>query len=417
MPDRETTPTATNLDLRTWHDNHYRRTSPETRPGWWDGFQDVPDPYNHGNRLSGWVQRAGGDQYGALVITQVNGRPAPQQVLGTPKASYPYRRDRAWLLERTGPVRSFLKYDGTNICQYSYHDADGNRFTSFKLRGRPFVPPRFQALLDRTLARYPEAARLKLTPGEAMVYELYGRNNPMLIEYPVDIELRALCRRNQDTGDIEPAGPADVNFSRLDCPLAQETPTSAWENAREEYLRRQSVYSGSLQPLLREGERTFLGHEGEMLYVRFPGGARSEPGAFTRLIKLKPPEIEEIHQASDFVPRSELEATARNIFETSDTPDLTGFIMMLAEDWSDEQIGRSMETAERVLNETLTRRAFEDRVLERFLERFEPPQFHSGPATVMRHLSTHYPKPEMRRVYRSLAARLPQAGTAPGGNP
>ena len=32
-----------------------------------------------------------------------------------------------------------------------------------------------------------------------------------------------------------------------------------------------------------------------MLYVRFPDGARSRPGAFTRLIKPKPPEIEEIH--------------------------------------------------------------------------------------------------------------------------
>ena len=98
----QATPAVTPADVRTWHDNHYRRTSPENRAGWWEAFEDVPDPYNEGNRMSGWVQRAGGDDYGTLMVSQVNGRPAPQRIIATPKASYPYRRDPGLA---PGPVR------------------------------------------------------------------------------------------------------------------------------------------------------------------------------------------------------------------------------------------------------------------------------------------------------------------------
>ena len=337
---------------------------------------------------------------------------AGQRIIATPKTSYPYRRDRAWLLERALSISALLKYDGTNICQYSYHDQAGNRFTSFKLRTRPFVPPRFQPLLARTLARYPGVANLTLEQGEAMIYELYGQNNPMLIEYEVDIELRCLCRRNPATGDIEPANPGEGEFARLDCPLAEPGQTSMWQDIHREYVRRQSRYSESLVPIERDGEKVFQGHEGEMLYVRFPDGDRSEPGPFTRMVKLKPPEIEEIHQASNFVPRTELEATVRNIFEAADNPDITDFVMLLAEEWSDDQIGRSMDTAERVLADALAKRAFQDSVLEVFFEHFQAEDFYSDTRTVMRLLSEHYPKPDMQRVYGCLAVRLPYADRA-----
>ena len=403
------TPRITPHDVLDWHDNHYRRTSPETRPRSWDRFENIPDPYNPGNRMSGWVQRVGGDEYGTLIVSEVNGRQASQRISATPKAAYPYRKDRVWLLEQAQSIRAFLKYDSTNICQYSYEDADSNRFTSFKLRTRPFIPPRFQPMLAHVLARYPKTASLQMARDEVMIYELYGQTNPMLIEYDMDIELRSLCRRGRETGDMIPADPDDPRFARLDCPLAQPGLVSTWDDIHREYTRRQSAYSEGLVVSSRDGEKTFRGQEGEMLYVRFPDGDRSEPGAFTRLIKLKPVEIEEIHQASDFVPRPELEATVRNIFEAADEPDITDFIMLLAEEWSDDQIGRSMETAERVLAEALARRAFEDAVLGVFFENFQPEDFFSDPGTVMRLLSAHHPKGEMQRVYGVLTLRLPYA--------
>ena len=68
-----------------------------------------------------------------------------------------------------------------------------------------------------------------------------------------------------------------------------------------------------------------------------------------------------------------------------------------------------METAERVLAEALTRRIFEDAVLEVFFEHFQPEEFFSNPGTVMRLLSEHHQKAEMQRVYGVLALRLPYA--------
>ena len=175
--------------------------------------------------MTGWVQMIGGDEYGNLLIEEINERPAPQRITATtPKTSYPYRRDRAWLMNQSERVRTALKYDGTNICQYSYRDADGNRFTTFKLRTRPFVPAQFRVMLDRSLRKYPGVAGLSMEPGEAMVYELYGRQNPMLIAYREEIELTALFRRNPDTGDIDPADPEDPAFARLDCPLSSARP-------------------------------------------------------------------------------------------------------------------------------------------------------------------------------------------------
>ena len=64
---------------------------------------------------------------------------------------------------------------------------------------------------------------------------------------------------------------------------------------QQAYQRGQAEYSAGLHETEVGGEKAFQRHEGEMLYVRFPNGARTKPGAFTRLIKLKPPEIEEIH--------------------------------------------------------------------------------------------------------------------------
>ena len=386
---------------------HYAHTTPETKPGSWQKFSNLQDPYNTENFLTGWVQMIGGDEYGNLVISEVNESPAPQRIQATPKTSYPYRRDRAWLLNKAEWITSSLKYDGTNICQYSYEDGKGRRFTTFKLRTRPIVPPYFRVLLDRTLRRYPGVAALQLEQGEAMIYELYGKQNQLLILYGEEIELTATCRRNPLNGDMEPAERANPAFARLDCPMSEATERGEWAHIQDEYQRRQREYSQGLTATELDGEKAFRGHEGEMLYARFPDGSRTNPGAFTRLIKLKPPEIEEIHQAADHVSRHEIEATARNIWEVTDEPDSSHLITMLAEEWSDDQIRRSLDTIERVLEETLERRRHEDEVMTVFSRLFNPETFRTDKRRVMRRLSEEFTKPMMQKVFSTLDKRLP----------
>ena len=237
-------------EIRAWHDTHYAHTSPETKRSAWQHFANLQDPYNTGNFMTGWVQMIGGDEYGNLLIEEINERPAPQRITATtPKTSYPYRRDRAWLMNQSQWVRTALKYDGTNICQYSYRDAGGNRFTTFKLRTRPFVPAHFRVMLDRSLRKYPGVAGLSLEPGEAMVYELYGRQNPMLIAYREEIELTALFRRNPDTGDIDPADPEGPASHAWNAPCRQQIrPNSGRTPGRNTRGGRRSTAPGCARP-------------------------------------------------------------------------------------------------------------------------------------------------------------------------
>ena len=107
------------------------------------------------------------------------------------------------------------------------------------------------------------------------------------------------------------------------------------------------------------------------------------------------------------MPRAEAEATARNIWEVSDEPELEHLLTMLREDWSEDQLRRSMDTIQRVLEETLERRRREDEILEVFGREFTPEQFRGDRSTVMRALSEHFPRQAMNRVFSTLDKRLP----------
>ncbi len=390
----------TSSATRIWHDLHFRHTEPESHPKMWRPFMEI-DPFNLGNKMTGYIQIVGGDEYGALAITHLNDRPAPQFIKVTPKAAYPFHKDGSWVLYQAQDVQAYLKLDGTNVCQYGYQDADGRAFTTFKLRTRPFMSPYFHNLLERALERYPVVRRRQLQPGQAVAYELYGYENRMLIRYAEPIDLALLFGRDEP-GDI--VAPQDNHplFAALDCPVAERRPISRSHDLSEAYRQRQQEISSRLVRLEAD---YFEGEEGEMLYVRFSDGAREQPGGFTRLIKLKPPEIEEIHWASDHVPREEAIAVARNVFEVSDTPEVTDMVQLLAEEWSDDQIARSMDTIERALEEARERRAFQEQVLAVYARRHTPDAFRSDRAGVMREMSQHFPKVLMSKVYSVLVER------------
>lgn len=385
---------------RIWHDIHYRHSTPESHPKLWRPFLEI-DPLNPGNRVAGHIQIVGGDEYGALSITEVNGRPAAQFIKVTPKAAYPFHKGGEWVLYGAQDVDSYLKIDGTNLCQYAYQDADGRPFTTFKLRTRPFMSPHFLNLLERALERYPAVQQRQLQPNECLAYELYGYENRMLIRYDQPIDLALLFGRDAAGNLLSPRwDPAP--FAGLDCPVAEHRTIALSGDLTDAYRRRQQEISARL---VRLEDEYFAGEEGEMLYVRFANGARTAPGPFTRLIKLKPPEIEEIHWASDYVPREELAAVARNVFEVSDDPEIADMVQLLAEDWSDDQIGRSLETIERVLHAAKERRAFQEEVLAVYAQLHAPDAFRADRAAVMRTMSQRFPKTMMSRVYSVLVER------------
>lgn len=385
---------------RTWHDLHYRHTEPTTHPRMWRPFIEI-DPFNPQNKVAGHIQFTGGDEYGALAISHVNDRPAPQFIRVTPKASYPFHKDGSWVLHGAKEVSAFEKIDGTNVCQYGYQDAVGLPYTSFKLRTRPFMSPNFQNLLERALENYPALRAHQLNPGEAVAYELFGYENRMLIRYNTAIDLVLLFGRNAGGDLMTPYENAPL-FDGIDCPAAGKRPMILTEDLEGQYRERQQEISSRLVSI---GDEYFDGEEGEMLYVRFAHGAREKPGDFTRLIKLKPPEIQVIHWALDHVPKAEAAAVARNIFEVSDTPQLDDMVQLLSEEWSSEQIARSLETVKSVLQESIERRSFQEEVLTVYAQFHGPEDFRQNGPAVMRSMSQRFARAQMSKIYAILVER------------
>ena len=388
------------MTTRTWHDNHFEHTTMESHPNRWRHFIQT-DPFNPQNQLEGGIQMQGGEEYGALDIREVNGRPAPQFITVMPKTTYPFFKDGSWVLHDVLDLQAYTKLDGTNICQFGYHDADGREFTSFKVRVRPFMAPHFINLMEPVLRNYPGVREKKLWPGEAIMYELYGHDNPMLIRYPHPIDLALLFARDH-TGRIVTLQEDHHIFEGLDCPRAPHRPIGDITDIQAEYRRRQEEITGELVKITDE---QFDGQEGEMLYAAFPEGSRSQPGNFTRLIKLKAHQIEEVHWAKDHIDRKELEATARNVFELTGNPTEQDLIQLLAEDWNESQIEKSLETIRRVLADALERRTYQERVMKVYREHHGPEDFQQDPRAVMRSLSQHFSRHDMNKVYSTLVER------------
>ena len=399
---REARKEAQSLETaRNWHDNHYERTTPDNHPGRWRRFIEI-DPFNPKNRLEGHIQMQGGDEYGTLAIQTVNGKPAPQFIRTMPKATYPFFKDGSWVLTGMDSLEAYCKLDGTNICQFCYQDAQGREFTSFKVRIRPFMAPHFINLMEKCFELYPGVRDRKLRPRQACMYELYGHENPMLIHYGQPVDLALLLAREPDGRIVTLQEAENPIFLDIDCPRADHRPIAEIDDVQREYRRRQDELTEELTPLTDE---QFRGQEGEMLYATFPDGARTEPGGFTRLVKLKAHQIEEIHWAKDHISKEEIQATARNTFELADNPGEQEIIQLLAEDWNEKQIERSMETIQRVMRETVDHRGYQDRILRLYHESHSPNDFRDDPKAVMRSLSRHFGRKEMSQVYSALVER------------
>lgn len=169
----------------------------------WRRFE-ADDPFN-ANRVRGYISIKHGDEYGALFITHVNGRKAPQLIYCTPKLRYPFDQAGRWHFPKAKQIRCYTKYDGTNIYGFSYEDSNGDRFVSYKLRIQPFLHNstwgNFLDMWNEMDDKYDITKNIKrssnLEDKFGFSFELFGSRNPILVKYQEPLDTRLLfCRMN-----------------------------------------------------------------------------------------------------------------------------------------------------------------------------------------------------------------------------
>lgn len=363
---------------------------------------DVQDPFNP-NHLEGFLCRCGDSRYGALVILKVNSvEVSPQVIYCTPKLHYPFstsdvgERNFHWKLDA---AHVYNKWDGTNICAYSYQNEQGKRFITFKTRLTPVLRESafgsFKALWGEMLNKYP---KLRTVPcvlsGEyALSFELYGYRNPILIQYPVGLETVLLFGVKQCNQQI--SIPQDFS-DQVDCPVNEKLYSIASKKDAVDIYEKMRDEAQKTNKHNEDG--SVVGTEGFVFY-----GLDNEG---YKLWKCKPADIEHVHWSNGGIDRNSIFTTVWNALENEDISniDYEYLSKLLQEEFTIRQVERSKDRIEKCLYEVKETVDFRNKVRDIFnTGGFTVPQADKG--IVMRFMSPHFDKKKMRDVYNALRAQ------------
>ena len=367
---------------------------------------DVEDTFNSPNRITGFLSHQSDHRYGALLITQVNGLDvSPQLVYATPKLHYPFATredgDRSYHFPKV--VQSVLAYekkDGTNIASYVYKDSAGNLYRTYKTRLTPVVVNNkfgslrdmWQELMDTCPNLHTLLARV--STDQALSFEMYGSRNPLLVRYPFPLKATLLFGVHQDGGKVIPA----ITYLGYD----HVHQTSAVMQSGADLVKffetlRDEAEAKNVRGKDENGDDYIDGTEGYVLDVL------DGDGKWT-LWKCKPTSIEAIHWAGTSIPESIILPTAWNALESC-VGELTVeyVVQLLLEEFTQEKIDTSMERIEKVVAQVKKTLVWREKVREAYDAvgmTFDPDMGNKG--TVMRALSAHFDRSDMKRVFSAL---------------
>ncbi len=381
-------------DLLSAADLEQARDLLGVREKWIQPFA-VADPFNHGQRVEGFLSRRPDHRYGALASLRVAGTAAPQVIPATPKLPYPF--DRAGTF-RFPPVRRIVireKLDGTNVLAYRYRDASGASFLTYKLRLAPFLRNgRWGNFLDmwrEILERYPSIPSLVEGNGCHLSFEMYGSRNAHLIDYDVPLEtallfgvasdFRLIVLERLETGGVPVA-------ARLGEIHAGDDPVARYAALRAEIER------GN-----RETEDgRIAGAEGAVWCVEAEDGSVS-------LLKCKPESVEAIHWAAG-INKAAVLATCRNLLETQDELTYGELEPLLLEEYRQEEIDAFRGHIDDCIRQVRLEVEYIERVLAAYAATGK--SIFEDKGVVMRELSHQFPRTEMKKVYTTIVRNAPQ---------
>ncbi len=350
---------------------------------------DVVDPFND-VALRGFLSMRPDHRYGALAVTHVNEETAPQLVFATPKLHYPFDRQGRFNFPPVRAIEIFEKYDGTNVLAYAYHDAQGRRYLTYKLRLSPVLRNgRFGAFLDmwrEMLLRYPVIPELVGINRCSLGFELYGRRNTHLILYEEPLDCMLLFGVGEGG---RPLSPSVLDSRGVPAATLYGTLAAGKDPVAEYGAIRQRLESGNRSA--EDGKIT--GVEGAVWYVRTQADD-------TVLFKCKPESVEEVHWVAG-INKAAVTATCWNLFETQDVLTYETLHPLLAEEYSDDEIERFRICIDECIAAVREETEFKSRVMAEY--RQVGIKLSEDKGEVMRRLSGKFGKREMKKVFTLIA--------------
>jgi len=360
------------------------------------------DPFNDDQVVKGYISNEATKNYGAMVITHVRGYPLPAQIIyGTPKIPYPFDGGGRYTFPPTDEIRIYDKLDGTNICAFMYTGPGKKIFVSYKTRLMPFVGNRAQgkffSLWSKILQRYPQIPELVITSGCHLSFELYGYRNHHLILYKNPLDAALLFYIKPSTAELRPPSPERLNMN---------IPTPVYETRIPDphdvvaYYRK---VEEEKQVGLTEIETGFEGSEGSIWWFSVD---KTSWGGWLPF-KCKPADIKAVHFAVGGPSRAAImQAVHRALDELETRLSVEDVEALLLEDFPLEKIAKRELAIKKVVERMLFEADFKEEVLllyTDFLQNGLVPGLKVDKGQTMREMGKHYPKGDMKFVYRFIA--------------
>lgn len=343
------------------------------------------DPVNPGNVLKGFLCRKSDHRYGTLAITHINGKEAYQIHYGTPKQHYPFGKDGQFHFPKAREIEVYEKLDGTNVCAYRYFIGD-KAFQTYKLRLSAVLRnSRFGDFLDlwlEMLKKYPRLSEICEVNNCKVSFELYGSRNTHLVVYPVPLEIALLFGIDNKGGIITPS-----RLDNLGLPTARQLARiTSQQQLVDEYNRfRKEIEAKNV----KNPDETITGAEGVVWYLL-------DEKDNTLQFKCKPDSVEQIHWGAGAIDVNIIKATAHNVLETEDEVTVEATVLLLQEEFNEEQIALSEGRIDKVVADLrewyeLRKKVFQ--VYDRLGIDFQVDK-----GKVMREMSKHFDKNMMKKV-------------------
>lgn len=363
---------------------------------------EATDPYND-NLVEGYICRQSDHRYGALLIYKVNDvTTKPQIVYATPKLHYPFGRTddgedevRTYHFpKKVARLLVFTKYDGTNVNAYSYADANGECYVTYKTRLTPFLGEskfgNFRKLWDELLAdeELRTLTDLVRNGGYTFSFEMYGYRNPHLLIYKESLATKLLFIVDQKAAAIFPPTVVPSAYS-----LEPEERLNRPEDLISFYNEARARVDTQNTKVVDGDEERIDGVEGYVFYLQDEDGVWS-------LWKCKGASIEALHWTSDVIPLSVILPTTWNALESCNELTVEYIKKLLQEEFKQHQIDASHTRIEKVVAQVISRTAWRTRVQEAY-DALDV-TFEDGKGSVMRALSQQFERNEMKGVFTAL---------------